>query len=115
MTACKTCRYFQALSDPTMPEADGACRRYAPDPPAFTSLVTSWPMVRYTDWCGEHESSTGASGSSAGLGNAVPELCSFRGGPSGHRSVIWQDNWTWRCDTCGVSDGDSFGAFRSMG
>lgn len=39
---CQTCRFNTK---------EGECRRY---PPVTTGAVTTWPLVRDPDWCGEH-------------------------------------------------------------
>jgi hypothetical protein len=53
---CANCRFFN--------EADSTCRRYAPRPRmgmAETALeddvvlLSFWPRVDQTDWCGEHQ------------------------------------------------------------
>jgi hypothetical protein len=57
---CETCRYFDPVPDDIAQEwaqFDGLCRRYPPPDHMVPGTVnTSFPLVRFVDWCGEYKS-----------------------------------------------------------
>lgn len=48
---CATCPFYSGSKDHT---ANGLCRRYAPEPNTTVAVPTAWPIVKASDWCGEH-------------------------------------------------------------
>lgn len=52
---CATCRW-RKLDDSFWPE-ESTCRRHAPTLANVETeaWVTSWPIVRMDDWCGDHQ------------------------------------------------------------
>ena len=60
---CEICRYFYGATaeiSATWKQFDGACRRYPPPEHMMPGTKnTSFPLVRYVDWCGEFKASAG--------------------------------------------------------
>ena len=55
---CKNCIFWVGHPDPGKPM--GQCRRWPPSPTLSVSGLRSyWPLVRPTDWCGEHATPVG--------------------------------------------------------
>ena len=61
IASCETCAFFKNdFSYYDKETAAGQCRRHAPVPLTVveeeeSSVIAVWPMVTYTDWCGEWE------------------------------------------------------------
>ncbi len=55
---CANCRYFHPITSPAFPDADGMCRRYAPQGVVVGCQSNGWqtfPPMMGGQWCGEHD------------------------------------------------------------
>jgi len=51
---CADCRFYDAPEAGYEHDPRGSCRRHAPLPRAIDEkIVTAWPLVLPSDWCGE--------------------------------------------------------------
>lgn len=55
---CATCVYYAEGTSDAFPNAEGMCRRYAPQgPTALSSKASGWqifPPMSPDQWCGDH-------------------------------------------------------------
>lgn len=60
-TCCLSCSFFHEGTSPAFPDAEGMCRRYAPQGPA-RSHQQGWqvfpPMMKH-HWCGDYQERPG--------------------------------------------------------